>query len=168
MVTLAVRSLPSSSIIWLAEVSKFSSYPCSSARAQRLGVLKTERRKENSEAAKLADFGSCVLDSLLSVKVCLGLVIFCVLLMRKSRRTVSNSPGALCRISSSVADLMPGERTSAPPRSVLQVSDCHLRRYPLHIPLFLDHHLSLDQGPPRVNPIPSRSLLCFLLYSCKF
>ena len=28
--------------------------------------------------------------------------------------------------------LIPGERTSAPPRSVLQVSDRHLRRYPIH------------------------------------
>ena len=52
--------------------------------------------------------------------------------MRKSWSTVSNSPGALCRISSSVAGLIPGERTSATPRSVLQVSDRHLRRYPLH------------------------------------
>ena len=51
--------------------------------------------------------------------------------MRKSWSTVSNSPGALCRISSSVAGLIPGERTSATPRSVLQISDCHLRRYPI-------------------------------------
>ena len=52
--------------------------------------------------------------------------------MRKSWSTVSNSPGALCRISCSVAGLIPGERTSATPRSVLQVSDRHLRRYPIH------------------------------------
>ena len=52
--------------------------------------------------------------------------------MRKSWSTVSNSPGALCRISSSVAGLIPGERTSATPRSVLQISDRHLRRYPIH------------------------------------
>ena len=52
-------------------------------------------------------------------------------LVRKSWSTVSNSPGALCRISSSVAGLIPGERTSATPRSVLQISDRHLRRYPL-------------------------------------
>ena len=51
--------------------------------------------------------------------------------MRKSWWTVS-SPGALCRISSSVAGLIPGERTSATPWSVLQISDRHLRRYPLH------------------------------------
>ena len=53
-------------------------------------------------------------------------------LVRKSWSTVSNSPGALCRISSSVAGLIPGERTSATPRSVLQISDRHLRRYPIH------------------------------------
>ena len=53
--------------------------------------------------------------------------------MRKSWPTVSNSPGALCWISSSVAGLIPGERTSATPRSVLQISDRHLRRYPIHI-----------------------------------
>ena len=51
--------------------------------------------------------------------------------MRKSWSTVSNSPGALCRISSSVAGLIPGERTSATPRSVLQISDRYLRRYPI-------------------------------------
>ena len=51
--------------------------------------------------------------------------------MRKSWSTVSSSPGALCRISSSVAGLIPGERTSATPRSVLQISDRHLRRYPI-------------------------------------
>ena len=55
--------------------------------------------------------------------------------MRKSWSTVSNSPGALCRISSSVASLIPGERTSATPRSVLQISDRHLRRYPILIAL---------------------------------
>ena len=53
--------------------------------------------------------------------------------MRKSWSTVFNSPGALCRISSSVAGLIPGERTSATPRSVLQISDRHLRRYPIRI-----------------------------------
>ena len=72
-----------------------------------------------------------VTHSLLSVKVCLGLAIFLRTLVRKSWSTVSNSPGALCRISSSVAGLIPGERTSATPRSVLQISDRHLRRYPI-------------------------------------
>ena len=72
-----------------------------------------------------------VTHSLLSVKVCLGLAIFCVLSCGKSWSTVSNSPGALCRISSSVAGLIPGERTSATPRSVLQISDHHLRRFPI-------------------------------------
>ena len=47
--------------------------------APTLSVLKTARRKENSEAAKLAWVRAVVMHSLLSVKVCLGLVIFCVL-----------------------------------------------------------------------------------------
>ena len=44
---------------------------------------------------------------------------------------LSTSPGASYRISSSVAGLIPGERTSATPRSVLQISDRHLGRYPI-------------------------------------
>ena len=59
-------------------------------------------------------------------------------LVRKSWSTVSNSPGTLCRISSSVAGLIPGERTSATPRFVLQISDRHLRRYPILIALVRD------------------------------
>ena len=58
VVTLAVRSPPSSSVTWLAEVSKFSSHACSIARTH-LERSKTARRKENSEAANLADFGLC-------------------------------------------------------------------------------------------------------------
>ena len=42
----------------LAEVSKFSSHACSTARTH-LERLKTARRKENSEAANLADFALC-------------------------------------------------------------------------------------------------------------
>ena len=67
--------------------------------------------------------------------------------MRKSWSTVSNGPGALlCRISCSVAGLIPGERTSATPRSVLQISDRHLRRYPIlnehrHLGLILSSDL---------------------------
>ena len=47
------QALPS-----LAEVSKFSSHACSTARTH-LERLKTARRKENSEAANLADFALC-------------------------------------------------------------------------------------------------------------
>ena len=39
---------------------------------------------------------------------------------------------ALCRISSSVVGLISGVPTSAAPRLVLQISDLHLRRYPIH------------------------------------
>ena len=38
---------------------------------------------------------------------------------------------ALCRISSSVVGLISGVPTSAAPRLVLQISDLHLRRYPI-------------------------------------
>ena len=70
-----------------------------------------------------------------SKTACRGLVIFCVTQNLKTsafRCVFSTSPGALCRISSSVAGLIPGERTSATPRSVLHISDRHLRRYPIH------------------------------------
>ena len=70
-----------------------------------------------------------------SMTACRGLVIFCVtqnLTTNVFRWVFSTSPGAFCRISSSVAGLIPGERTSATPRSVLQISDRHLRRYPIH------------------------------------
>ena len=70
-----------------------------------------------------------------SVTVCRGLVIFCASQNLKTsvfRWVCTTSPGALCRISSSVAGLISGERTSATPRSVLQISDRHLRRYPIH------------------------------------
>ena len=122
------QALPS-----LAEVSKFSSHACSTARTH-LEHLKTARRKENSEAANLADFALCCCNAWLAKREGLSwfsnfLGTLCV----KSWSTVSNSPGALCRISSSVAGLIPGERTSATPRSVLQISDRHLRRYPLLI-----------------------------------
>ena len=61
-------------------------------------------------------------------------MIFCASQNLKTsvfRWVCSTSPGALCRISSSVAGLISGERTSATPRSVLQISDRHLRRYPI-------------------------------------
>ena len=70
-----------------------------------------------------------------SVTACRGLAISCVTQNVKTsvfRWVSSTSAGALCRISSSVAGLIPGERTSATPRSVLQISDRHLRRYPIH------------------------------------
>ena len=72
-----------------------------------------------------------------SVTACRGLAISnsCVTQNLKTsvfRWVSSTSPGALCRISSSVAGLIPGERTSATPRSVLQISDRHLGRYPIH------------------------------------
>ena len=70
-----------------------------------------------------------------SVAACRGLAISCVTQNVKTsvfRWVSSTSAGALCRISSSVAGLIPGERTSATPRSVLQISDRHLRRYPIH------------------------------------
>ena len=70
-----------------------------------------------------------------SVTACRGLAISCVTQNAKTsvfRWVSSTSPGALCRISSSVAGLISGERTSATPRSVLQISDRHLRRYPIH------------------------------------
>ena len=70
--------------------------------------------------------------------------------MRKSWPTVSNSPGALCRILSSAAGLIPGERTSATPRSVLQISDRHLRRYPIHIYTFSPAELSSERGEKEV------------------
>ena len=67
-------------------------------------------------------------------------------------------PGALCRISSSVAGLIPGERTSAT-RSVLQISDRHLRRYPILIAWVRDGasadgrsahlHMSRTQNSPK-------------------
>ena len=73
-----------------------------------------------------------------SVTACRGLAISCVAQNLRLKTSVfrwvsSTSPGALCRISSSVAGLIPGERTSATPRprSVLQISDRHLRRYPI-------------------------------------
>ena len=44
---------------------------------------------------------------------------------------------ALCRISSSVVGLISGVPTSAAPRLVLQISDLHLRRYPILIMLIL-------------------------------
>ena len=47
IVTLAVHSLPSSSVIWLAEVSKFSSHACSTARAHR------EQSQNGKEERKL-------------------------------------------------------------------------------------------------------------------
>ena len=96
----------------------------------------TARRKENSEAANLADFALCCCNAQLAKREGLIWVSnFLRTLVRKSWSTVSNSPGALCRISSSVAGLIPGERTSATPRSVLQISDRHLRRYPIRIEL---------------------------------
>ena len=120
------QALPS-----LAEVSKFSSHACSTARTH-LERLKTARRKENSEAANLADFALCCCNAQLAKREGLSWFSnFLRTLVRKSWPTVSNSPGALCRISSSVAGLIPGERTSATPRSVLQISDRHLRRYPI-------------------------------------
>ena len=73
-----------------------------------------------------------------SVTACRGLAISCATQNLKTsvfRWVSSTSPGALCRISSSVAGLIPGERTSATPRSVLQISDRHLGRYPIHITL---------------------------------
>ena len=69
-----------------------------------------------------------------SVRACRGLVISRATQNLKTsvfRWVSSTCPGALCRISSSVAGLIPGERTSATPRSVLQISDRHLRRYPI-------------------------------------
>ena len=132
VVILAVRSLPNSSVTWLAEVSKFLSHASSTARTHP-ERLKTARRKENSEAAKLADFGLCCCNAELAKRESLSWVSnFLRTLVRKSWWTLSNSPGALCWISSSVAGLIPGEQTSATPRSVLQVSDRHLRRYPTH------------------------------------
>ena len=74
-----------------------------------------------------------------SVTACQGLAISCVTQNLKTsvfRWVSSTGPGALCRISSSVAGLIPGERTSATPRSVLQISDRHLGRYPIRIALF--------------------------------
>ena len=76
-----------------------------------------------------------------SLMACRGLAISCVTQNLKTMQRLqvglfffsSTSPGALCRISSSVAGLIPGERTSATPRSVLQISDRHLGRYPLHV-----------------------------------
>ena len=121
------QALPS-----LAAVSKSSSHACSTPRTHP-ERLKTARRKENSEAANLADFGLCCCNAQLAEREGLSWFSnFLRTLVRKSWSTVSNSPGALCRISCSVAGLIPGERTSASPRSVLQVSDRHLRRYPLH------------------------------------
>ena len=58
----------------------------------------------------------------ISATACRGLAISCVTQNLKTsvfRWVSSTSPGALCRISSSVAGLIPGERTSATPRSVL-------------------------------------------------
>ena len=71
-----------------------------------------------------------------SVTACRGLASSCVIQNVYVKTSVfrwvsSTSAGALCRISSSVAGLIPGERTSATPRSVLQISDRHLRRYPI-------------------------------------
>ena len=52
----------------------------------------------------------------LSMTACRGLVIFCVIQNLKTsvfRWVLSTSPGALCRLSSSVAGRISGERTSA-------------------------------------------------------
>ena len=69
--TLAVRSLPSSSVTWLAEVSKFSSHACFTARAHQ---ERSQNGKE--ETLKLPNLQilvcAVVTHSLLSVKVCLG------------------------------------------------------------------------------------------------
>ena len=93
-----------------------------------------------------------------SMTGCQGLVIFCVTQNLKTsvfRWVFSTSPGALCRISSSVAGLIPGERTSATPRSVLQISDRHLGRYPIHNAPLAMHYLS------DIRPEPARGLISF-------
>ena len=75
-----------------------------------------------------------------SVTACRRLAISCVTQNLKTsvfRWVPSTGPGALCRISPSVAGLIPGERTSATPRSVLQISDRHHRRYPLEAILLI-------------------------------
>ena len=93
-----------------------------------------------------------------SMTGCQGLVIFCVTQNLKTsvfRWVFSTSPGALCRISSSVAGLISGERTSATPRSVLQVSDRHLGRYPIH-------NAQLKSLPPKGAPSQKRVVKCFL------
>ena len=91
-----------------------------------------------------------------SMTGCQGLVIFCVTQNLKTsvfRWVFSTSPGALCRISSSVAGLISGERTSATPRSVLQISDRHLGRYPIHnAPLAIRY-------PPDIRPRPLPGLI---------
>ena len=82
-----------------------------------------------------------------SVTACRGLAISCVTQNLKTsvfRWVSSTSPGALCRISSSVAGLIPGERTSATPRSVLQISDRHLGRILYIRPALLKIALSLN------------------------
>ena len=53
VVTLAVRSPPSSSVTWLAEVSKFSSHACSIARAH------LERSQNGKEERKLWSCQPC-------------------------------------------------------------------------------------------------------------
>ena len=132
VVILAVRSRPSSSVAcWSFKVFVSRLLHCT----HRPRASQPARRKENSEAADLADFALCCCNAQLAIKKREGLSWFCNFLrtlVRNSWSTVSNSPGALCRISSSVAGLIPGERTSAPPRSVLQISDRHLRRYSIH------------------------------------
>ena len=70
-----------------------------------------------------------------SVTACRGLAISCVTQNLKTsifRWVFSTSPGELYRISSLVAGLIPGQRTSATPRFVLQISD-RFRRYPIRI-----------------------------------
>ena len=83
-------------------------------------------------------------------------MIFCVTQNQKTsvfRWVFSTNPGALCWISSSVAGLIPGERTSATPRSALQISDRHLGRYPIHnAPLAIRY-------PPDIRPRPLPGLI---------
>ena len=84
-----------------------------------------------------------------SVTACRGLAISWVTQNVKTsvfRWVSSTSAGALCRISSSVAGLIPGERTSATPRSVLQISDRHLRRYPIRRSTLSPQRLSFSSS----------------------
>ena len=76
---------------------------------------------------------------------------------------------ALCRISSSVVGLISGVPTSAAPRLVLQISDLHLRRYPIRNGERLKPELSqTTHNAPLamhyladIRPEPARGLISF-------
>ena len=69
---------------------------------------------------------------------------------------------ALCRISSSAVGLISGVPTSAAPRLVLQISDLHLRRYPIHNAPLAMHYLSAPLAMHYLSDILSQPEVWYL------